>query len=627
LEKLTSKENQLNKKMWEALDRGRGRLEPSFFDNSKLLEIIVKTKGIDALNKIIDDVNLCRTFCNSYQLVLPIYILRFINELANLTRPKTHLDPWLTLSSPCNFFDFGKTTAYCIHMDEFQAIKIGYRNTKCETYYGNGLLQLDGINVKFDLITSLPPFGVSLASLGGTPIDAKRPTSMDFSSTLIVKSSQHLNNNGLAIFLVANSFFYNGASESALNKNGLYVSAIFAIPGGELSNTKIPSNLIVIKKIKQENYFVAELTSDEDVNRTILEGYKSNNPDGIRGINIDVGTYRGFSSIKAKQQIDKLEAHYEVICLDDFALDIKNVRSGKSLQEESNAIYIPKIGNSRVVCKLSDMTIKHHNYFQVLLDDKQVINEYLMSFFKTKIGKLSLELVRTESIIPHINKSEVGRVHVALPSLEEQKYIIQTHNKLSNLKLSLEKFDQELALNPTSSIAITSQLDGMLDVLDALTDSDKIRAYIREVESKRLEFKETLSLDLKKQVKEKYIEDSSLKTVAAFLNTDGGVLLVGVSDDRKLIGVDVEIKKFHKNNIDKFLLHLKNIIRTRIGEEYYDYIEYRLVVVEDKNILLVECKPSPSGCFLDKKDFYVRTNPATDKLEGPTLIEYVKNHF
>ena len=72
---------------------------------------------------------------------------------------------------------------------------------------------------------------------------------------------------------------------------------------------------------------------------------------------------------------------------------------------------------------------------------------------------------------------------------------------------------------------------------------------------------------------------------------------------------------------------MKNIIRTRIGEEYYDYVEYRLVVVEGKNILLVECKSSPSGCFLDKKDFYVRTNPATDKLEGPTLIEYYKNHF
>ena len=43
--------------------------------------------------------------------------------------------------------------------------------------------------------------------------------------------------------------------------------------------------------------------------------------------------------------------------------------------------------------------------------------------------------------------------------------------------------------------------------------------------------------------------------------------------------------------------------------------------------MIVECKKSTKGCFLDKKDFYVRTNPATDKLEGLKLVEYIKNHF
>ena len=47
----------------------------------------------------------------------------------------------------------------------------------------------------------------------------------------------------------------------------------------------------------------------------------------------------------------------------------------------------------------------------------------------------------------------------------------------------------------------------------------------------------------------------------------------------------------------------------------------------NKKVLLVECKRSKSACFIDGKDFYVRTNPATDKLEGTKLVEYINNHF
>ena len=161
---------------------------------------------------------------------------------------------------------------------------------------------------------------------------------------------------------------------------------------------------------------------------------------------------------------------------------------------------------------------------------------------------------------------------------------------------------------------------------DGLTDIDKVRGILREGESKNIEYKETLSLDVRKNTKQKYIELSVLKTVVAFLNTEWGILLVGVNDDGNITGLDEEINKFHKN-LDKFLLHFKNLIKVRIGEEFYPFIEYKAIHVDGKLILIVECEESPSPCYLDNKDFYVRTNPATDKLEGPRLVEYIRNHF
>jgi predicted HTH transcriptional regulator len=165
-----------------------------------------------------------------------------------------------------------------------------------------------------------------------------------------------------------------------------------------------------------------------------------------------------------------------------------------------------------------------------------------------------------------------------------------------------------------------------------LSLDEKIIELVKNGETEVVEFKETLSLDIKKQTKQKYIEHSSLKTIAGFLNSKGGVLLVGVSDNGFYPGIFEEVEKFHKDklnkaNFDKFLLHFKNLIKRSIGEEFYPYIEYQLVDVNESKVLYVNCGKSEKPCYLDGKDFYVRTNPATDKLEGPKLVDYIQNHF
>jgi predicted HTH transcriptional regulator len=203
---------------------------------------------------------------------------------------------------------------------------------------------------------------------------------------------------------------------------------------------------------------------------------------------------------------------------------------------------------------------------------------------------------------------------------------VHTHRRLKHLKDAIDKISQELSINPTNSELIQSQLDPMLKVIDSLSDADWVRSIVREGESKTTEFKETLSMDVKKQTKEKYIELLVLKTVVAFLNTEGGNLIIGITDDGQIPGVNFEIKKFFKNS-DKFLLHLKNLIKKKIGEQFYPFVNYRLIDIDSRQVLLVECKASEDPCYLDDIDFYVRTNPATDKLEGPKLVKYIQHHF
>jgi len=485
-------------------------------------------------------------------------------------------------------------------------------------------------NTLYDLILGDFPFGMNNVEWS----DGSKTIKTQGNWLEILKSLDFLEKNGTALFLLEPLGFSISKGvvfEKELNERGFFVNAYINLPERILQpETSITPVLVAISKKPKNQLFLAELLDDTQA-QGLAHAYFSNMNEGdlARGKYIDAGDYSGFHRIKIIGQIERLETQYktyEECSLGDLAVEINYVRSGEQLHERDNAIYIPKIGNSQVICKLEDAKLKHHNYFQVVLRDS-ALSEYVTSFFRSALGRLVLDGLTSKTIIPRLYKKDIGQALIALPSLDEQETIVQTHKKLHDLRSAIDEFDAELALNPTRSSSILSQLDEMLDVIGSLTDADRVRNTVREGETKGVEFKETLSLDVKKQNKEKYIEDSALKTVVAFLNTDGGRLLIGVSDGGQITGLDAEIKKVHQNNLDNFLKHLKNIIKDRIGEQFYPFIEYRAIKVDAKYVLFVECKASESECYLYGKDFYVRTNPATDKLEGPKLVEYVKIRF
>lgn len=187
---------------------------------------------------------------------------------------------------------------------------------------------------------------------------------------------------------------------------------------------------------------------------------------------------------------------------------------------------------------------------------------------------------------------------------------------------------------------ISSEADevGRIDVQHRLSDllktfkvdydphADDTHILVHRDESKTLEFKQTLSLDLRTGQKGKHIETSVLKTIAAFLNTDGGTLLIGVADDHGIPGIGPEIAALFKGSRDSFLLHFKNLLKDKIGPEFYPLIDQHIVLLDDLHVLRVNVGAAKKPCFIGD-DFYVRTNPATDKIAGGKMLEYVQRHF
>ncbi|MEA3323521.1 MAG: DUF262 domain-containing protein [Euryarchaeota archaeon] len=157
---------------------------------------------------------------------------------------------------------------------------------------------------------------------------------------------------------------------------------------------------------------------------------------------------------------------------------------------------------------------------------------------------------------------------------------------------------------------------------DAAPEEFDLTAVIGNGESEAVEFKSTLRINLHTGEADKRMELSALKTLAGFLNTDGGTLIVGVSDDGMPVGIDAD--KFP--NEDKMSLHLVNIVNARMGAQAMTAMHVHFEDYDDGRVLAIRCPRSPAPVFVKDGEierFYVRTGPSTTELTASQTQDYI----
>jgi len=145
-------------------------------------------------------------------------------------------------------------------------------------------------------------------------------------------------------------------------------------------------------------------------------------------------------------------------------------------------------------------------------------------------------------------------------------------------------------------------------------------------ETDSVEFKSTLRTNLHTGQADDKMQLSVLKTVAGFLNNNGGTLLIGVADDGEVLGLAAD----NFTNEDKYGLHLVNLIADRIGQIFLPYVHAHFGDQEGKRVLVVRCERGPKAAFVKDgalQRFYVRGGNATVELQGPAITDYVKKRF
>lgn len=175
--------------------------------------------------------------------------------------------------------------------------------------------------------------------------------------------------------------------------------------------------------------------------------------------------------------------------------------------------------------------------------------------------------------------------------------------------------------------AVTETFNALADSALAPPDDADTARVAAAGESDRVEFKSTLRHALNPQVPDRVIEHEVLKTVAAFLNTDGGTLLVGADDGGQPLGLDHD----GFDSEDRMLLHLRNLVERSLGVAAFPSLSFRVVDLKGHRVLRIDARPAPEPTYLtDKVDsdaFYVRTGPSSTSLSLRDAVGYIGRVF
>jgi hypothetical protein len=156
---------------------------------------------------------------------------------------------------------------------------------------------------------------------------------------------------------------------------------------------------------------------------------------------------------------------------------------------------------------------------------------------------------------------------------------------------------------------------------------DVIKALISGGENQKVEFKSSIRWNYDENRKDTRLESLIARSIASFMNSDGGYLFIGINNEGDKIGLDKDYSTLGKNqrNKDGFQLQLTEIINSYLGKAYHQFISVKIFTDNCKDFCCVEVKPVQEPVFViinEKKEFYIRENNRSQKLEIHEFHEY-----
>ena len=184
------------------------------------------------------------------------------------------------------------------------------------------------------------------------------------------------------------------------------------------------------------------------------------------------------------------------------------------------------------------------------------------------------------------------------------------------------------AQRPASAAEVIEQLQG---IGAARADIERLLA---SDESARLEFKASLREPVDRNPADKRpvgelrraMEREVIETLAAFLNTDGGTLIIGVKDDRTITGIEVDYPWAKPRSRDGWRLTFDHLVTHQLGAEVMKCISLQLEPWHGRTIAVIRCEPRQEPTWVGD-ELYIRCTASTEKLSTRHALAWCRQRW
>ena len=151
-------------------------------------------------------------------------------------------------------------------------------------------------------------------------------------------------------------------------------------------------------------------------------------------------------------------------------------------------------------------------------------------------------------------------------------------------------------------------------------------------ESKHVEFKATARINLHTKQRDPIMEQMVIKSIAGFMNAEGGTLLIGITDAGEVSGIETDYKTLgKKQGEDGFALWLNGLLDNVLGPTATSGVHLTFERHSEATVCRVDVAPGKGPTFVrggkGEADLYVRLNNATRLLNTAEALEYVTTRW
>ena len=294
----------------------------------------------------------------------------------------------------------------------------------------------------------------------------------------------------------------------------------------------------------------------------------------------------------------------------------KELREISNTKSELQARLKATLSNERdLQTSLEDYSQKMNKNAQniVMLDNMRQENESLERDLRRKQDTLAKLIAEEHRYSP---KKEANLI--------ASKQIMGTkeHSILKDLIRKGESATLEFKSSLMTPTRAIPEVVAMKQSLSEITDPAMKKEQFEKIKNIENKIKNELEIEV-------------IKTIAAFMNTKGGILLIGINDDGTISGIESDYGAFvDGKEYDKWLQHLKNLIRDHLHIESIAHIQAKAFSVENKTVSWIDVQKASGPVFMDyvqkgnnRTDFFFRALNTTEVLNPRHQIDYINSNW